>query len=195
MDKRSVDSFFLGGYGLQGIEADCWEGAAMKHFAVKKEVFFGWKGGREFSEWGVGKAFYRKGNSVKRSRPFSEPPDSENWKVAVLIPFPKIGSFLQCCEGHTFQPCSEILRGHSSRQFEKQGVRSVQGRDAMSNLVDRQIFVWLSAKVPEFLRSFDLWSSAEVRLTWATSYLQLLPGQSCYKKLFTKINIWEQFVL
>ena len=27
---------------------------------------------------GFGKAFYRKDNLVKRSRPFSEPPDSEN---------------------------------------------------------------------------------------------------------------------
>ena len=27
---------------------------------------------------GFAKDFYRKGNSVKRSRPFSEPPDSEN---------------------------------------------------------------------------------------------------------------------
>ena len=27
---------------------------------------------------GFGKAFDRKGDSVKRSRPFSEPPDSEN---------------------------------------------------------------------------------------------------------------------
>ena len=35
---------------------------------------------------GFGKAFYRKGTSVKRSGPFSEPPDSENWKVAVLAP-------------------------------------------------------------------------------------------------------------
>ena len=26
---------------------------------------------------GVGKDFYRKGNSVKRSGPFTEPPDSE----------------------------------------------------------------------------------------------------------------------
>ena len=40
-----------------------------------------------------GKDFYRKGNSVKRSGPFSEPPDSENRKVAVLIPFPKISSY------------------------------------------------------------------------------------------------------
>ena len=27
---------------------------------------------------GFGKDFYKKGNSVKRSGPFSEPPDSEN---------------------------------------------------------------------------------------------------------------------
>ena len=41
-----------------------------------------------------GKDFHRKGNSVKRFGPFTEPPDSENSKVAVLIPFPKIGSHL-----------------------------------------------------------------------------------------------------
>ena len=41
---------------------------------------------------GLGKDFNRKGNSVKRSGPFSEPPDSENSKVAGLIPFPKISS-------------------------------------------------------------------------------------------------------
>ena len=38
---------------------------------------------------GIGKDFYRGGKSVKRSGPFSEPPDSENWKVAVLIPLPE----------------------------------------------------------------------------------------------------------
>ena len=27
---------------------------------------------------GIGKDFFRKGNAVKRSGPFSEPPDSEN---------------------------------------------------------------------------------------------------------------------
>ena len=42
---------------------------------------------------GFGKDFYRKGNSVKRSGRFSEMPDPENWKVAVLIPFPKITSY------------------------------------------------------------------------------------------------------
>ena len=36
---------------------------------------------------GFDKDFYRKGKSVKRSGPFSEPPDSENGKVGVLIPF------------------------------------------------------------------------------------------------------------
>ena len=41
---------------------------------------------------GFGKDFYRKGNSVKMSGPFSEPLDAENWKVAVPIPFPKISS-------------------------------------------------------------------------------------------------------
>ena len=40
---------------------------------------------RQFNEWGFGKDFYRKGNSVKRFGPFTELPDSENWKVAVLI--------------------------------------------------------------------------------------------------------------
>ena len=62
---------------------------------------------------GFGKDFYRKGNSVKRFGPFTEPPDSENLKVAfteppdsenlkvaVLIPCPKIGSYL----GSRFDP-------------------------------------------------------------------------------------------
>ena len=45
-------------------------------FSEKKG--FSVKRGEGFSESGVGKDFYRKGNSVKRSGPFSEPPDSEN---------------------------------------------------------------------------------------------------------------------
>ena len=48
---------------------------------------------------GFGKDFYRKGNSVKRFGPFTEPPDSENSKVAVLIPFLKIGSYPQWIVG------------------------------------------------------------------------------------------------
>ena len=41
---------------------------------------------------GLGKDFYRKGNSVKRFGPFAEPLDSESRKVVVLTPFPKISS-------------------------------------------------------------------------------------------------------
>ena len=44
------------------------------------------------------KDFCRKGDSVKRSRRFSEPPDSEKWKVAALIPFPKIISYILYCQ-------------------------------------------------------------------------------------------------
>ena len=47
------------------------EGDATKHFSVKRG------GGNSVNE-GFGKDIYRKGNSVKRSGPFSEPPDSEN---------------------------------------------------------------------------------------------------------------------
>ena len=73
----------------ESVRADVWEGGTTKHFSVGKWAFQ-WTGGRQFSEWGVGKDFYRRGNSVKMSGPFAEPPDSENWKVAVLIAFPKI---------------------------------------------------------------------------------------------------------
>ena len=38
---------------------------------------FSEKGGGNSVNGGFGKDFYRKGNSVKRSRPFSELPDSE----------------------------------------------------------------------------------------------------------------------
>ena len=60
----------------------CW----LPSFSVKK-------GGGNSVNGGFGKDFYRKGNSVKRSGRFSEPPDSEKWKVAFLIPFPKISSY------------------------------------------------------------------------------------------------------
>ena len=50
------------------------------------------RGGGNSVNQGFGEDFYRKGDSVKRFGPFIEPPDSENWKVAVLIPFPKIRS-------------------------------------------------------------------------------------------------------
>ena len=58
------------------IRADFEEGDATKHFSVKKGVFSE-KGGGNSVNGGFGKDFYRKGNSVKRSGPFSEPPDSE----------------------------------------------------------------------------------------------------------------------
>ena len=49
-----------------------------KGFSVKRAEAIQWMGG-------LVRFFYRKGNSVKRSVRFSELPDSENWKVAVLI--------------------------------------------------------------------------------------------------------------
>ena len=45
-------------------------------FSEKKGVFSE-KGGGNSVNQGFGKDFYRKGNSVKRSGRFSEPPDSE----------------------------------------------------------------------------------------------------------------------
>ena len=57
-------------------------------FSEKKGILSE-KGGGNSVNQGFGKDFYRKGDSVKRFGPFTEPPDSENWKVAVLIPFPK----------------------------------------------------------------------------------------------------------
>ena len=57
-----------------------------------RKGFFSEKVGGNSVNGGFGKGFYRKGNSVKTSGRFSEPPDSEKWKVAVLIPFPKITS-------------------------------------------------------------------------------------------------------
>ena len=52
--------------------ADFWEGDATKHFSVKKKGV-SVKGGEA-----IRKNFYRKGKSVKRFGPFTEPPDSEN---------------------------------------------------------------------------------------------------------------------
>ena len=45
---------------------------------MKKQGFFSEKGGGNSVNEGSGKDFFREGNSVKRSGPFSEPPDSEN---------------------------------------------------------------------------------------------------------------------
>ena len=46
-------------------------------FFSEKNVFFSEKGGGNSVNEGLGKDFYRKGNSVKRFGPFTEPPDSE----------------------------------------------------------------------------------------------------------------------
>ena len=43
-----------------------------------KKRFFSEKGGCNSVSEGFGEDLYRNGNSVKRSGPFSEPPDSEN---------------------------------------------------------------------------------------------------------------------
>ena len=45
-----------------------------------------WMGSRHSVNGGVGKEFYRKGNSVKRFRPFSESPDSKNWNLVRSSP-------------------------------------------------------------------------------------------------------------
>ena len=52
------------------------EGMRRSTFQRKKGVFSE-KGGGNSVNGGFGKDFYRKGNSVKRSGPFSELPDSE----------------------------------------------------------------------------------------------------------------------
>ena len=67
-------------------------------FSEKKGLFSEKGGGRHSVSEGAGKDFCRSGpfskrNSVKRSGPFSEQPCSENSKVAVLIPLPKINSY------------------------------------------------------------------------------------------------------
>ena len=56
--------------------ADFWGEDATKQFSVKKRAFSE-KGGGDSVNGGFGEDFYRKGNSVKRSGRFSEPPDSE----------------------------------------------------------------------------------------------------------------------
>ena len=66
---------------LQGFDetdqSDFWEGDATKHFSMKNGVFSEKEGGNSVNQ-GFGKDFYRKGNSVKRFGPFTEPPHSEN---------------------------------------------------------------------------------------------------------------------
>ena len=53
-------------------------------FQLQKGFFSEKRGGNSVNE-GFGKDFYRKGTSVKRSGPFSEPPDSEKKKTEKLL--------------------------------------------------------------------------------------------------------------
>ena len=62
---------------MTDLRADFWEGDAT-HFSAKKKGFFSEKGGGNSVNEGLGWDLRRKGNSVKRSGPFSEPPDSAN---------------------------------------------------------------------------------------------------------------------
>ena len=52
----------------------------------EKKAFFSEKGGGNSVNEGLGKDFYRKGNSVKRFGPFTEPPDSETEKLLSSSP-------------------------------------------------------------------------------------------------------------
>ena len=72
------------------------KGMRRSTFQWRKGVFSEKGAGNSVNE-GLGKDFYRKGSSVKSFGPFTEPPDSENWRVAVLIPFPKISSYQWKC--------------------------------------------------------------------------------------------------
>ena len=57
--------------------AEFWERDATKQKAMKRSSF-SLNGSRHSENEGIGKEFYRKGNSVKRFRPFGESPDSKN---------------------------------------------------------------------------------------------------------------------
>ena len=64
---------------LADIRTDFWEGDATKQFSLKKRFFFFVKRGKAIQvNEGLGKDFYKKGNSVKRFGLFTEPLDSEN---------------------------------------------------------------------------------------------------------------------
>ena len=58
---------------------------------MKKGVFSE-KGGGNSVNQGFGKDFYRKGNSVKRFGPFTEPPDSQTEKLLSYSPSRKSAS-------------------------------------------------------------------------------------------------------
>ena len=80
--------------GFLGV--DFWEGDATKHFSVDKRIFSE-NGGRHSVNEAFGKDLYNQRRG--RSKPFSELPDSENWEIAVLIPFPKISFYFPWGQG------------------------------------------------------------------------------------------------
>ena len=89
---------FCGEFWKSGIEH------VNRDWKFQARWLFSEKEGGNSVNGGFGKDFYRKGNSVKRSGRLSELPDSENWKVDVLIPFPKIRALAPKFRGWIFAP-------------------------------------------------------------------------------------------
>ena len=116
-----------------------------------KKGFFSEKGGGNSVNEGFGKDFYSKGNSVKSFGPFTEPPDSENWKVAVLIPFPKISSYkdLSRCSLKTLTSLNKEVRV-TVRPFLLSDSR-IWSLPSVSSLSDYSI--WRSWRLLNALRS------------------------------------------
>ena len=113
---------------------------------------------------GFGKDFYRKGNSVKRSGPFSEPPDSENRKVAVLIPCPMTSSERPSPEPFLKKEASPaVLRGREvwkcsgslkCPEFSGLGIPAVLSRGIPGNALRAFPFRGLSGILRVFPGSF-----------------------------------------
>ena len=104
--QLQVRSPNAGQNSLQSSGAAFWEGDAMKNFSV---VFFLSEKGRHSVNEGLGKDFYMKSNAVKGSRPISEPPDSDNSKVAVLVPFPKKANQLLALLAHLLSSAQWLI--------------------------------------------------------------------------------------
>ena len=98
----------------------------------EKEGGIQWKGG-------FGKDFYRKGNSVKRSGPFSEPPD------------PKIEKLLS---KSTSQKSAPIIRGqklHPNLFFSNFSGASGISRQNPGISRQKSLIPWVSRDIPNFL--------------------------------------------
>ena len=81
-------------------------------------MVFSEKGGGNSVNEGFGKDFYRKGNSVKRSGPFSEPPDAETEKL--LSSSPSENQFLS-----RDKECLRTTRGAGQGKEEGPGLSSL----------------------------------------------------------------------